>query len=158
MLHILHCPLSRPDLTYISLLFIFCITEYVTHKRNLNLERHGKHSFYILRVWFGLAAELRTLVWCLLTNGCLAAGQDNRWASHYMNIHEYSTFKIRFNLQRWINIVNLNKHRKKTKGSPFEGSHKKSDKHPWWLSDEYFVICFITSASYGHWNRASRMS
>ncbi len=37
MLHILHCPLSRPDLTYISLLIIFCIIEYVTNK-TLNLE------------------------------------------------------------------------------------------------------------------------
>ncbi len=32
MLHILHCPLSGPDLTYISLLIIFCIIEYVTNK------------------------------------------------------------------------------------------------------------------------------
>ncbi len=30
--HILHCPLSGPDLTYISLLIIFCIIEYVTNK------------------------------------------------------------------------------------------------------------------------------
>ncbi len=35
VLHILHFPLSGPDLTYISLLIIFCITEYVTNK-NLN--------------------------------------------------------------------------------------------------------------------------
>ncbi len=34
----LHCPLSRPDLTYISLLIISCIIEYVTNKRTLNLE------------------------------------------------------------------------------------------------------------------------
>ncbi len=32
MLHILHCPLSGPDLIYISLLIIFCIIEYVTNK------------------------------------------------------------------------------------------------------------------------------
>ncbi len=35
LLHIfnfLHCPLSGPDLTYISLLIIFCIIEYVTNK------------------------------------------------------------------------------------------------------------------------------
>lgn len=85
-------------------------------------------------------------VWCLLTNGCLSASQDNRVSvtSHYMNIHEYSTFKIRFNLQRWINIVNVNRDRKKTKGSPSKYSHKKSDKHPWWLSDdEYFVIVLL---------------
>ncbi len=27
LLHIFHCPLSRPDLTYISLLIMFCIIE-----------------------------------------------------------------------------------------------------------------------------------
>ncbi len=37
MLHILHCPLSGPDLIYISLLIIFCIIEYVTNKKTLNL-------------------------------------------------------------------------------------------------------------------------
>ncbi len=37
VLHILHCPLSGPDLTYISLLIIFCIIEYVTNKKTLNL-------------------------------------------------------------------------------------------------------------------------
>ncbi len=31
VLHIFHCPLSGPDLTYISLLIIFCIIEYVTN-------------------------------------------------------------------------------------------------------------------------------
>ncbi len=36
--HILHCPLSGPDLTYISLLIIFCIIEYVKNKKTLNLE------------------------------------------------------------------------------------------------------------------------
>ncbi len=35
MLCILHCPLSGPDLIYISLLIIFCIIEYVTNKKNL---------------------------------------------------------------------------------------------------------------------------
>ncbi len=39
MLHILHCPLSGPDLIYISLLIIFCIIEYVTNKKTLTLER-----------------------------------------------------------------------------------------------------------------------
>ncbi len=37
MLRILHCPLSWPDLIYISLLIIFCIIEYVTNKWTLNL-------------------------------------------------------------------------------------------------------------------------
>ncbi len=32
VLHILHCPLSGPDLTYISLLIKFCIIEYVMNK------------------------------------------------------------------------------------------------------------------------------
>ncbi len=35
VLHILHCPLSEPDLTYISLLIIFCIIEHVANKKNL---------------------------------------------------------------------------------------------------------------------------
>ncbi len=35
VLHILHCPLSGPDLTYISLLIISCIIEYVTNKKKL---------------------------------------------------------------------------------------------------------------------------
>ncbi len=38
VLRILHCPLSGPDLIYISLQIIFCIIEYVTNKRTLNLE------------------------------------------------------------------------------------------------------------------------
>ncbi len=33
----LHCPLSVPDLTYISLLIIPCIIYYVTNKETLNL-------------------------------------------------------------------------------------------------------------------------
>ncbi len=33
LLHILHCPLSGPDPTYISPLNIFCIIEYVTNKQ-----------------------------------------------------------------------------------------------------------------------------
>ncbi len=35
---LLHCPLSRPDLIYISLLIIPCIIYYVTNKQTLNLE------------------------------------------------------------------------------------------------------------------------
>ncbi len=34
----LHCPLSGPDLIYISLLIIPCIIYYVTNKETLNLE------------------------------------------------------------------------------------------------------------------------
>ncbi len=37
VLRILHCPLSGPDLIYISLLIISRIIEYVTNKRTLNL-------------------------------------------------------------------------------------------------------------------------
>ncbi len=33
----LHCPLSGPDLTYISLLIIPCIIYYVTNKETLTL-------------------------------------------------------------------------------------------------------------------------
>ncbi len=35
---LLHCPLSGPDLIYISLLIIPCIIFYVTNKETLNLE------------------------------------------------------------------------------------------------------------------------
>ncbi len=35
---LLHCPLSGPDFTYISLLIIPCIIFYVTNKETLNLE------------------------------------------------------------------------------------------------------------------------
>ncbi len=38
--HYLHCPLSGPDLIYISLLIIPCIIYYVTNKETLNLEPH----------------------------------------------------------------------------------------------------------------------
>ncbi len=47
VLHILHCPLSGPDLIYISLLIIFWIIEYVTNKKTLkpwNFTRSGNHS------------------------------------------------------------------------------------------------------------------
>ncbi len=42
VLHILHCPLSGPDLTYISLLIISCIIEYVMNKKNLENEKLSK--------------------------------------------------------------------------------------------------------------------
>ncbi len=56
----LHCPLSRPVLIYISLLIIFCIIEYVTNKRPLNLEPLNlslgaiffySNAFYDLQMW-----------------------------------------------------------------------------------------------------------
>ncbi len=37
---LLHCPLSGPDLIYISLLIIPCIIYYVTNKETLNLDCH----------------------------------------------------------------------------------------------------------------------
>ncbi len=39
---LLHCPLSGPDLIYISLLIIPCIIYYVTNKETLNLEPWSK--------------------------------------------------------------------------------------------------------------------
>ncbi len=36
---LLHCPLSGPDLIYISLLIIPCIIYYVTNKQTLNLQK-----------------------------------------------------------------------------------------------------------------------
>ncbi len=40
----LHCPLSGPDLIYISLLIIPCIIYYVTNKETLNLEPYNLSS------------------------------------------------------------------------------------------------------------------
>ncbi len=40
----LHCPLSGPDLTYISLLIIPCIIYHVTNKETLNLEPWNAHE------------------------------------------------------------------------------------------------------------------
>ncbi len=39
---LLHCPLSGPDLIYISLLIIPCIIYYVTNKETLNHVRHQR--------------------------------------------------------------------------------------------------------------------
>ncbi len=52
VLHILHCPLSGPDLIYISQLIIFCIIEYVMNK-TLNLWRRWQNwrSWQIWRWW-----------------------------------------------------------------------------------------------------------
>ncbi len=47
----LHCPLSGSVLIYISLLIIFCIIEYVTNKRTLNLERRSLFWFVKLPVY-----------------------------------------------------------------------------------------------------------
>ncbi len=52
VLHILHCPLSGPDLTYISLLIISCITEYVMNKKKLEP--------WTLNLPFGLELSPRT--------------------------------------------------------------------------------------------------
>ncbi len=54
VLNVLHCPLSGPNLIYISLLIIFCIIEYVTNKKTLNLENvnhgcnHGCKMFEVI--------------------------------------------------------------------------------------------------------------
>ncbi len=40
----LHCPLSGPDLTYISLLIIPCIIYHVTNKETLNLDLEAIQS------------------------------------------------------------------------------------------------------------------
>ncbi len=44
VLRILHCPLSGPDLVYISLQIIFCIIEYVTNKKKLEPREPAKWS------------------------------------------------------------------------------------------------------------------
>ncbi len=52
VLHILHCPLSGPDLIYISLLIIFCIIEYVTNKRTLTLTCRGLKTRMYTKISF----------------------------------------------------------------------------------------------------------
>ncbi len=57
----LHYPLSGPDLTYISLLIIFCIIEYVTNNRTLtltflvNVYQILTAEFYIIKLVIALA-------------------------------------------------------------------------------------------------------
>ncbi len=51
VLYILHCPLSVPDLTYISLLIIFCIIEYGTNK-NLDIDLDLDLSYPVLLFTF----------------------------------------------------------------------------------------------------------
>ncbi len=63
----LHCPLSGPDLTYISLLIIPCIIYHVTNKETLNLEPWtATYSFYKLQCWF-IEVQVCTTVDCALT-------------------------------------------------------------------------------------------
>ncbi len=47
----LNCPLSGPDLTYISLLIIPCIIYHVTNKETLNLEHKQPHSNSLATTW-----------------------------------------------------------------------------------------------------------
>ncbi len=46
----LHCPLSGPDLTYISLLIIPCIIYHVTNKETLNLEPFLKYILCLAKL------------------------------------------------------------------------------------------------------------
>ncbi len=45
---LLHCPLSGPDLIYLSLLIIPCIIYYVTNKETLNLKPLSKKHYYYM--------------------------------------------------------------------------------------------------------------
>ncbi len=47
---LLHCPLSGPDLMYISLLIIPCIIYYVTNKETLNLEEPSTFRWQITSI------------------------------------------------------------------------------------------------------------
>ncbi len=75
VLQILHCPLNGPDLTYISLLIISCIIEYVTNKKPWILENLEPGRLLLEPFCFSCAFRddiLHTLVvtsgyWLLLT-------------------------------------------------------------------------------------------
>ncbi len=57
VLYILHCPLSGPDLTYISLLIIFCIIEYGTNKNlDIDLDLDLSYPVLIFTFFFSLFA------------------------------------------------------------------------------------------------------
>ncbi len=73
VLHILHCPLSGPDLIYISLLIIFCIIEYVMNKKTLNLaEVQTEHQ----------NGEERGFKWLWMWNGCWC---QTSWSEYFKN-------------------------------------------------------------------------
>ncbi len=58
---LLHCPLSGPDLIYISLLIIPCIIYYVTNKETLNLDK--RQQVHRINSCFCFGAER----WCITT-------------------------------------------------------------------------------------------
>ncbi len=83
----LHCPLSGPDLTYISLLIIPCIIYHVTNKETLNLELEmlvlkwtvtEKFRSYLLGSKFTITTDKNPL--CHLTTAKLGA-IEQRWAA-----------------------------------------------------------------------------
>ncbi len=70
---LLHCPLSGPDLIYISLLIIPCIIYYVTNKETLNLELEQtgelvfetgfSQGFFLHSVTDGVLVPCRCCLW-----------------------------------------------------------------------------------------------
>ncbi len=69
--NILHCPLSGPDLTYISLLIIYCIIEYVTNK-TLNPWKYDLNHFCTIpesqTQFYSLC---RSMLWSPVSNSTL---------------------------------------------------------------------------------------
>ncbi len=54
LLHILHCPLSGPDLTDVSLLITFGIIEYVTNKKKLKCSQIRNTDHILSEDWDAL--------------------------------------------------------------------------------------------------------
>ncbi len=65
----LHCPLSGPDLIYISLLIIPCIIYHVTNKETLNLEIMLKPNIFVETNTFQDSLHLLKIeILCNITN------------------------------------------------------------------------------------------
>ncbi len=73
---ILHCPLSGPDLIYISLLIIPCIIYYVTNKETLNLE---PWTHIPGASWVPLLLWLDMWIFCMR----VPSGVQYEWKSHH---------------------------------------------------------------------------
>ncbi len=73
---LLHCPLSGPDLIYISLLIIPCIIYYVTNKETLNLEYH-----FNLRIFSSKWEEMLRNYSSLICTPYPFSGDHNNWTT-----------------------------------------------------------------------------
>ncbi len=100
VLHILHCPLSGPDPTYISLLIVSCIIEYVTNKKNLEPSLREVVLFNSNKRMLCVTAVKLHMV-CHDTN--LISNLYNEFGHFWEMLNKYTITKpIRFKLTKFI--------------------------------------------------------